>query len=209
MKFISRVCLCLGLLALGLGVQANSGDAEQLRKLLDAMTSLQGEFTQTLYDNQGAKLDESQGSFVLQKPGNFYWKTEQPFEQLLVSDQKTIWLYDPDLEQVTVRPVGEDLQRTPALLFGSDLDKLREQFAVSLKQGANQQQSFTLVPKAQEGLFKQLLLVFVKGQLQEFHIQDNLNQATHFVLHNTQSNQPVDAALFQFVPPEGVDVLYD
>lgn len=209
MKFISRVCLCLGLLALGLGVQANSGDAEQLRKLLDAMTSLQGEFTQTLYDNQGAKLDESQGSFVLQKPGNFYWKTEQPFEQLLVSDQKTIWLYDPDLEQVTVRPVGEDLQRTPALLFGSDLDKLREQFAVSLKKGANQQQSFTLVPKAQEGLFKQLLLVFVKGQLQEFHIQDNLNQATHFVLHNTQSNQPVDAALFQFVPPEGVDVLYD
>lgn len=209
MKFISRVCLCLGLLALGLGVQANSGDAEQLRKLLDAMTSLQGEFTQTLYDNQGAKLDESQGSFVLQKPGNFYWKTEQPFEQLLVSDQKTIWLYDPDLEQVTVRPVGEDLQRTPALLFGSDLDKLREQFAVSLKQGANQQQSFTLVPKAQEGLFKQLLLVFVKGQLQEFHIQDNLNQATHFVLHNTQSNQLVDEALFQFVPPEGVDVLYD
>lgn len=209
MKFISRVCLCLGLLALGLGVQANTGDVEQLRKLLDGMSSLQGEFTQTLYDNQGAKLDESHGSFVLQKPGNFYWKTEQPYEQLLVSDQKTIWLYDPDLEQVTVRPVGEDLQRTPALLFGSDLDKLREQFAVSLKKGANQQQSFTLVPKAQEGLFKQLLLVFVEGQLQEFHIQDNLNQATHFVLRKARSNQPVDAALFQFVPPEGVDVLYD
>jgi outer membrane lipoprotein carrier protein len=208
MNLISRLCVCLGLLAFSWSAQADKGDAEQLRFLLDTTSSLQGEFVQTLYDNQGVKLDESRGSFVLQKPGNFYWKTREPYEQLLVSDQKNIWLYDPDLEQVTVRAVGEDLQQTPALLFGSDLDKLREQFDVSLAKAADQK-TFTLSPKTQEGLFQKLLLVFAKDQLREFRIQDNLNQSTHFLLLNTRSNQPVDAALFNFVPPEGVDVLYD
>jgi outer membrane lipoprotein carrier protein len=146
---------------------------------------------------------------VLQKPGNFYWRTTAPYEQLLVSDQKTIWLYDPDLEQVTVRPVGEDLQKTPALLFSNDLDKLREQFLVTRIAGADLQESFNLVPKAPDGLFSELTLVFSAGLLSEFHIQDNLGQSTRFVLSNVSSNEAVDAALFQFVPPEGVDVLHD
>ncbi len=209
MKLLSKLSVSLCVLWLSVGVQAGDRDVEQLHKRLDAMNSLQGQFTQTLFDNQGAQLEQSKGTFVLQKPGNFHWKTETPYEQLLVSDQRSIWLYDPDLEQVTVRPVGEDLQKSPALLFSGDADKLREQFEVSLATGTNQQETFTLVSRVQDGLFQQLLLVFVAGQLQEFHIQDNLGQSTHFVLSNTRSNVPVDASLFQFTPPPGVDVLHD
>lgn len=183
-------------------------NAAKLRQLLDAMTTLKGRFTQTLYDNQGEVLEQSQGNFVMQRPGKFYWKTEQPFPQLLVSDQHAIWLYDPDLEQVTVRPVGDDLQKTPALLLSEDVEKLRQHFTIE-QQGDETQQKFILVPKESKGLFQQLVLVFVSGHLQEFHLQDNLGQLTHFALTATEHNQPVDATLFQFTPPPGVDVLHD
>lgn len=183
--------------------------AEHLRKLLDAMTTLQGKFTQTLYDNKGEQIEQSCGTFVLQRPGKFYWKTEQPYPQLLVSNQQTIWLYDPDLEQVTVRPFSEDLQQTPALLLSEDIDKLRASFSIQRITPIADQEKFTLTPKVTEGLFQQLTLVFVSGQLQEFHLQDNLGQLTHFALREAERNLGVDEALFNFTPPPGVDVLND
>lgn len=183
--------------------------AEQLRKLLDAMTTLQGKFTQTLYDNKGEQIEQSSGTFVLQRPGKFYWKTEQPYPQLLVSNQNTIWLYDPDLEQVTVRPFTDDLQQTPALLLSEDVDKLREHFTIQRQKGNDHQEKFTLTPKESKGLFQQLTLVFSTGQLQEFHLQDNLGQVTHFALDEAERNLAVDSTLFNFTPPPGVDVLND
>jgi outer membrane lipoprotein carrier protein len=189
--------------------QDDKRSAEQLRKLLDAMSTLQGKFTQTLYDNKGEELEQSSGTFVLQRPGKFYWKTEQPYPQLLVSDHQTIWLYDPDLEQVTVRPVGDDLQQTPALLLSESVEKLRASFTITRQAEKNQPERFTLTPKDPKGLFQQLTLVFVNAQLQEFHLQDNLGQLTHFALREVEGNQKVDDTLFHFTPPPGVDVLHD
>src|SRR5690606_13447044 len=174
--------------------------AEQLRKQLDAMTTLQGKFTQTLYDEAGVELERSSGTFLLERPGKFYWKTEEPYPQLLVSDQQTIWLYDPDLEQVTVRPFSNDLQQTPALLLSEDVDKLRENFTIHYQQIESTQEQFTLIPKASTGLFQQLTLVFVDGQLQGFGLQDNLGQQTRFALHDAVRNQDVDDSVFNFIP---------
>jgi outer membrane lipoprotein carrier protein len=173
------------------------------------MSTLQGKFTQTLYDIKGESLEESTGTFVLQRPGKFYWKTEQPYPQLLVSNQETIWLFDPDLEQVTVRPFSNDLQRTPALLLSEDVNKLRENFIIQRELVDTQQEKFTLIPKVSKGLFQQLSLVFIVGELQAFYLQDNLGQATHFTLREVERNLAVDAALFNFTPPPGVDVLND
>lgn len=183
--------------------------AAQLRVLLDAMNTLQGKFTQTLYDIKGESLEESTGTFVLQRPGKFYWKTEQRYPQLLVSNQETIWLFEPELEQVTVRPFSNDLQRTPALLLSEDVNKLRENFIIQRELVDTQQEKFTLIPKVSKGLFQQLSLVFVAGELQAFYLQDNLGQATHFTLREVERNLAVDAALFNFTPPPGVDVLND
>ena len=180
--------------------------AAQLRKQLDAMTTLQGKFSQSLYDEKGEKLEESQGSFALQRPGKFYWKTEAPFPQLLVSNNKTIWLYDPDLETVNERPFTNDLQQTPALLLSEDIDKLRQNFTVTHKTG-DKNIRFTLVPKVTDGLFQQLILVFADDDLKEFHIQDSLGQSSQFMLSNVKRNQPLDASLFEFTPPPGVEIL--
>jgi outer membrane lipoprotein carrier protein len=180
--------------------------AAQLRKQLDAMTTLQGKFSQSLYDEKGEKLEESQGSFALQRLGKFYWKTEAPFPQLLVSNNKTIWLYDPDLETVNERPFTNDLQQTPALLLSEDIDKLRQNFTVTHKT-VDKNIRFTLVPKVTDGLFQQLILVFAGDDLKEFHIQDSLGQSSQFMLSNVKRNQPLDASLFEFTPPPGVEIL--
>src|SRR5690606_24390795 len=105
--------------------------AKRLRKQLDAMTTLQGKFSQSLFDEKGEKLEESQGSFALQRPGKFYWKTEATSPQLLVPNTKTISLYVPDLETVTDRPFSNALQQTQALLLSEDIDKLRQNFTVT------------------------------------------------------------------------------
>ncbi len=203
---IKLLLVCSVLFTTAVFAEQDQG-AAQLRKHLDAMTTLQGKFSQSLFDAKGEKLEESQGSFALQRPGKFYWKTEAPFPQLLVSNNKTIWLYDPDLETVNERPFTNDLQQTPALLLSEDIDKLRQNFTVTHKAGDKNIHRFTLVPKVTDGLFQQLILVFAGDDLQEFHIQDSLGQSSQFTLNNVKRNQPLDASLFEFTPPPGVEIL--
>lgn len=209
MNFMSRL-LCAFSLFLSISAFA-SGDqsAAHLRKRLDAMNTLQGSFTQTLFDEKGTKLEESKGTFALQRPGKFYWRTESPFPQLLVSNQKTIWLYDPDLETVNERPFSDDLQQTPALLLSEDVEKLRKNFTVSRKAPDAKTEQFNLTPKVTDGLFQQLTLTFVAGELTKFRIQDSLGQTSHFALQQVERNQAIAADLFNFTPPPGVEILRD
>jgi len=170
------------------------------------MNTLQGSFVQTLFDKAGKKQDESKGTFVLQRPGKFFWKTETPAPQLLISNQKTIWLYDPDLQTVNERPFSDDLKKTPVLLLSEDVDKLRKNFTIN-RSIADKAEKFSITPKVTEGLFQELLLVFVDNQLTEFSIRDSLGQLTHFALTNVKRNQEIDENLFNFVVPAGVDLI--
>lgn len=209
MTFISRLLFAFSLF-LSANAFANSDQsAAQLRKQLDAMNTLQGSFTQTLFDEKGTKLEESKGTFALQPPGKFYWKTESPFPQLLVSNHKTIWLYDPDLETVNERPFSDDLQQTPALLLSEDVETLRKNFTVTRKTPDAKTEHFGLIPKVTDGLFQELTLVFVSGELKEFRIQDSLGQVSHFTLQQVERNQAIAADLFNFTPPPGVEILRD
>ena len=209
MNFISKILLATYVLSSVLVFANTDEDATFLRKNLDAMSTLQGNFSQTLFDEKGEKLEESTGSFALQRPGKFYWKTEKPSPQLLVSNNKTIWLYDPDLETVTERPFTDDMQQTPALLLSEDIEQLRQNFTVSRKVTNTNDEIFTLTPKVTDGLFQQLTLVFSAGELKEFQIQDSLGQVSHFRLHQVERNQKISAKLFNFIPPQGVEILRD
>ncbi len=193
----------------GVTYAADDEAAVQLRKLLDAMNSLQGDFTQTSYDKIGVEQEASTGNFMLMRPGKFYWKTLEPMPQLLVSNNKTIWLYDPDLETVTVREFSEDLRETPALLLSADVEQLRKQFSVTRDLNNKAAEAFTLTPKVTDGMFQHLTLVFKNGQLTEFSIKDSLGQLTRCVLTKVERNKPLAEEKFFFQPPEGVEVLRD
>lgn len=205
MKLIFRLIASL-LVFSSFAAHADDQSPAQLRKQLDAMNTLQGSFVQTLFDKDGKKQDESKGTFVMQRPGKFFWKTETPAPQLLVSNQKTIWLYDPDLNTVNERPFSDDLKKTPVLLLSEDVDKLRKNFIINRSQ-IDKAEKFSVTPKVTEGLFQELLLVFVDNQLAEFSIRDSLGQLTHFTLGNVKRNQAIDDKLFNFVAPVGADII--
>lgn len=207
MIFLSRI-IAVVLLAVSFQAQATEDQAAtQLRKNLDAMNTLQGNFTQIIKDDKGEIQEETSGEFMLMRPGKFYWKTVDPMPQLLVSNNKTIWLYDPDLETVNQREFSDDLRETPALLLSEDVEKLRKSFSISLQSKTDGIEQFTLTPKVTEGLFQQLVLVFTAGQLSEFVIQDTLGQVTRCTLTNVKRNQTLPEEKFFFIPPAGVEII--
>lgn len=205
MKLISRLLVTL-LLSVSFHALADDQSPAQLRKQLDAMNTLQGNFVQTLFSKDGKKQDEQKGTFVMQRPGKFFWRTESPVQQLLVSNQKTIWLYDPDLQTVNERPFSDDLKKTPVLLLSEDVDKLRKNFSINRTQ-TDKAEKFSITPKVTEGLFQELLLVFVDNQLSEFSIRDSLGQLSHFALSNVKRNQAIDETMFNFIAPPGADII--
>ena len=202
MKKLS-VLICLILISFN--VFAADQDITELRKLLDATKSLQGDFVQSLYDESNELQDESKGKFMMMRPRKFYWETIEPMPQLLVSNDKEIWLYDPDLETASVRAFSDDLQQTPALILSENIDELRKQFSVNSKQEKNLQ-TFTLTPKVSDGMFQQLILVFEKGLLKEFSMRANDGQSTRSVLSNVKANAVLPEEKFYFQVPSGVEV---
>lgn len=183
-------------------------EARDLRERLDAMTSLQGTFEQIMTDLEGTVLEDSEGDFAMMRPGKFDWHTREPFEQRLVSDHDTIWLYDPDLMQVTVRDFDDGLQETPALILSDELAELSERFEIGRREDGDRT-IFALVPREDEGLFRSLELVFEGELLREIRMYDNLDQISRFELSNLRRNETIDESRFTFQPPEGVDVLRD
>src|SRR5690606_21419429 len=102
----------------------------ELQRLLSQTRSLQGDFEQVTRDQDGQIEEENTGTFAIKRPGLLRWHIEEPFEQLLVSDGENLWVYDPDLEQVTISTVDEQMQQNSALLLSSDLAQIRANYRV-------------------------------------------------------------------------------
>jgi outer membrane lipoprotein carrier protein len=198
-RVVCGFCFCLSAFT----TMANAADVDVLAEKLVQLSTFSGDFRQTLIDDQGEVLQESTGVFFLERPGYFHWETIAPFPQLLVSNLTNIWLYDPDLEQVTVRPYDESVSQTPALLLSGDVSKMSASYDVV--QTADHQ--FSLTPKNQQELFTQLMVEFAESQLVSMSLQDSLGQTTTFTFLNGAYNQAIPSELFQFIPPEGTDVI--
>lgn len=189
-------CFCSGL--------ALADAAGELSVLLRDYETMSGDFQQTLVDEKQTLIQESSGHFVVKKPGFFYWDTKEPFPQLLVSNLKTIWLFDPDLDQVTVRPYKNNIDQTPILLLSGDTDRITESYSVS-KSGDR----YTLKPRALETAFTQMELVFDGKLLASMILHDTLQQTSTFRFTKVTLNEVVSPGRFQFTPPDGVDILID
>ncbi|WP_250460777.1 outer membrane lipoprotein chaperone LolA [Microbulbifer litoralis] len=194
------------LLALGVLAGTTWADAtDELSKLLQPLESLSGDFQQTLTDERGEVLQKSSGNFSVQRPGKLRWKTGEPFPQLLVTDNRQLWLYDPDLEQVTIRPVDDRMKETPALLLGGKVEEIRSSFNVSSEKGA-----FHLTPKRAKAPFKRMEIRFGKdGMPSTMTVRDSMGQTTEIEFSGMKANPELSAALFKFDPPAGTDVIKD
>ncbi len=184
-----------------------SSAAHQLGQLLAKMETLDADFQQRILDAKGSRLQEVSGHLSLARPGKFYWETENPFPQTVVSDGETLWLYDPDLEQVTVQQMDPSQSRTPAMLLSGNIDSIEERFTIKLTRESAQFKEFLLIPTGQESLFEELRLSFVADELASLLLSDSLGQRTSIELFATKLNPELAEDRFTFAIPEGVDVI--
>ncbi|MCX2833653.1 outer membrane lipoprotein chaperone LolA [Microbulbifer thermotolerans] len=194
------------LLALGLVTSTTWADAtDELSRLLQPLAGLSGKFQQTLVDERGKVVQKSSGKFSVQRPGKLRWETGEPFSQLLVTNNKQLWLYDPDLEQVTIRPVDKRMKETPALLLGGKVEEIRSSFSVKAAKGAYQ-----LTPKNGSAPFKSMEIRFGKNGLPSaMSVRDGMGQTTKIKFSGVQANPKLAASLFNFKPPKGTDIIRD
>jgi outer membrane lipoprotein carrier protein len=181
--------------------------AEGLKNRLDAIQSLRGHFTQTLTDKSGANLQSSSGEFALQRPGYFLWQSAAPYEQTVIGTPEKVWIYDPDLEQVTIRGAEQQADKSPARLLSGDLSELRSSYDVSTT--ADDKNAYRLAPRSSDSPYRYIEFSFSGDKLTALHFQDKLDQKTQIRFEQLQVNPSIPADTFVFTAPEGTDVIID
>ncbi len=199
-----------GLLVLSLGltsclVQANTSQDHFIGHL-EKVTDMEAGFTQVTADPSGNVLQSLSGTLTVARPGKMRWQTNPPYEQLVVSDGKVVWIYDMDLEQVSIRELEQRLQDTPALLLSGDTSEISANYVVSETQTGSTDR-YQLIPKDNSQLFDYLEFDYRGDRLSAMRIFDATGQITEITFSGMQINQGTDSAAFQFDIPEGVDVI--
>ncbi len=185
-------------------------NSEQAWDLLDAyltgVTTMRAQFRQILLDENQQIVQNARGTLVLKRPGQFRWDYQDPYEQLILSDGTHLWLYDADLEQVTVKSLDDSLASTPAMLLSGDAS-MTDGFKLTEAGQYGEVFWMTLVPRNQETDFRNISLGFVDGQLQLMELEDSLDQLTRIILQEVERNPVLADDTFEFVPPAGSDVI--
>ncbi len=197
-------------LAWGTAMLAPAADdvatGRRVDRIIGAMHSLRSQFEQTLAGAHGEVLERASGTLYLAKPNRFRWDYATGVHQLIVSDGERVWLYDQELEQVTVRTFGQSLSATPAgLLAGTG--QVSESFRVADLGRYDGLDWVRLQPKTTDTDFREIRLGLAGDQLVRMTLKDKLGQSTDLSFTSVESNPPLDATLFQFTPPPGVDVI--
>jgi outer membrane lipoprotein carrier protein len=174
---------------------------------LGSLKTLSAEFVQVVRDKQGQVTDRATGKLSISRPDRFRWDYREPYAQTIVADGKKLWLYDPDLEQVTVRSLEQGLGATPAMLL-SGSGKASDAF----KAGPVEQQDGVtwcrLVPAQQGSDFERVSLAFdARNELEAMELVDKLGQTTTIEFGQVKRGTRLDESLFRFVPPKGADVI--
>jgi outer membrane lipoprotein carrier protein len=197
--------LALFLLVL-FSVTAQASAIDRFKTFARSTQSARANFEQKVYDRGGKLVQESKGSFVFLRPGRFRWVYEKPVDQLIVGDGERVWIYDRDLNQVTVRRISKALGSTPAALLAgaSDVDKAFEMTDAGEREGLEWLEA---KPRDKDAGFERIRMGFSATGVQAMELVDNFGQTTRLRFTGLVRNPKVDPAEFRFEPPKGADVL--
>lgn len=192
---------------LPLASAAADSHTRSLMALLAGIDSIEGQFQQTILDQGGQRLQEASGDMIVARGNRFRWHTREPFEQLALSDGETVWVHDPDLEQVIIKPLTEEAANTPALLFGGDPASVAEAFRIRLVDEHDSRRTWQLEPVQADALFVQLEITFNGNAPEYMRLEDALGQQTGIQFQDLTVNGALDDSMFRFEVPEGTDVI--
>lgn len=202
----TRALRGLALMAAALLAGAAQADAvDTLREFVRDVKSARAQFTQTVSSPDGLKKKTSSGSFAFQRPDRFRFAYEKPYQQLIVGDGQKVWLYDADLNQVTVRPAEKAIGGTPAaLLAGGGLER---DFNLKAQPAADGLDWVQATPKVAEGTVKQLRVGFKGRELAALEITDSFGQRSLLQFSGVQQGGALPPETFRFEPPKGAELL--
>jgi outer membrane lipoprotein carrier protein len=184
---------------------AEDGPA-RLRAFLGDLRTLEARFVQERFDESGTSVERSEGTLKLARPARFLWDYATPLRQQVVSDGREVFLYDVELEQVTVESLSDALSSSPAALLGAenDIDALYELSELPPEDGLTW---VALAARDEEADFAGIRLAFDERTLKVMELDDNFGQRTRIEFFEVQVNPPIPPSTFEFVPPAGVDVV--
>jgi outer membrane lipoprotein carrier protein len=202
MRLIKMVLILMGL--------ATTVSADEIAKLeliqrLEAYQTITANFEQRTYKDGSLSADISVGQFQIAKPLKFHWQVTDPYEQQVISDGKTLWVYDPDLEQATYQPVSDDIEQSPAMILAQPRRALADQYDVSLAEN-DDLTIYRLTPRAPETVFEELTLIFQQDVIDEIRVNDSLGQETVVRLDQVKYDQEISDKTFTFIAPPGIDL---
>ncbi|GIX21604.1 MAG: hypothetical protein KatS3mg121_0387 [Gammaproteobacteria bacterium] len=196
-----RSIVCAALIAFGWIAPAGAGEgAERLARFTDSLRSLEAEFVQTVFDDKMKVIETARGRALLAKPGRFCWDYLEPYRQQIVADGERVWIYDPELEQVVVKPLDRALGSAPiALLTGRG--RIEDAFRVVELGRLEGRWLVQLEPRAQDTDFGAMLLALGEQGLDTMELRDRLGRVTRIEFRAVKLNVPVEAERFRFTPP--------
>jgi outer membrane lipoprotein carrier protein len=187
---------------------ATASSLDRFAEFINATQTARGEFEQKIFDKNRRLLQESRGSLAFSRPGKFRWTYAKPTPQLIVGDGSRVWIYDEDINQVTVRKLDAALGSTPAALLAGNNEAMRA-FALSDQGTKGGLEWMQARPRSKEGSFETIRMGFGTSGLEVMELVDSFGQLTVLKFSGLQRNPGLNPSLFRFSPPKGADVIGD
>jgi chaperone LolA len=186
---------------------AHAAATDKLKIFIAATHSAQANFTQEVQDKNGKRIQSASGTMQFERPGKFRWEYRKPYEQLIVGDGRKFWMYDVDLNQVTVKKLDAALGSSPAALLSGN-NEIERDFALKNIEDRDGLEWLQALPKSAESSFERVLMAFNgKSELVVMELHDAFGHHTVLRFTGMNRNPVLSAKRFKFVPPKGADVL--
>ena len=189
------------------GAAAQEGAVERLHRFFGQTRSLSADFRQQVLDEEGQLIEESAGRVSLARPGKFRWVYREPFEQQIVGDGSHVWIYDADLDQVTVAEAAASIGAMPAMLLYSDRP-IDESFQVRALDAQNGLLWVELLPRSEDSGFTALRIGLASDGMRVLELDDSFDQLIRIDFLEVETDIRFAEDEFVFIPPDGADVFY-
>ena len=197
------------LLLFACAANAQAAATDKLKTFIASTHSAQANFTQDVQDKSGKRIQSASGTMQFERPGKFRWEYRKPYEQLIVGDGKKFWMYDVDLNQVTVKKLDAALGSSPAALLSGN-NEIERDFVLKDIDDRDGLEWLQATPKSNETNFQKILMAFnARSELVVMELHDAFGHHTVLRFTDLKSNPALPAQRFHFVPPKGADVLGD
>lgn len=194
------------LFALALTGAAHAGGIDRLKAFIAGARTAQADFVQTVSDKDGRVTQQASGKMAFSRPGKFRWDYNAPYAQVIVGDGAKLWLYDADLDQVTVKPLNAMIAGTPAALLAGD-DAIEKYFSLKNAGVSDGLEWLEATPRNRDTTFERIRMGFKGDTLVQMELFDQFGQHTTLKLTHFMRNPPIAPSYFKFTPPKGADVI--